>query len=129
MSRKHTAVFLVCAISAALAFAAGFATGQAKVPTETQGQSAVELRSLDLSGELDSVAWRPLRMRKFTLVPGAIGGLHHHKDRPTITYLLEGEVIYHQEGKTEQVVHPGGGVAEGRATTHWVQNRGSVPAV
>jgi hypothetical protein len=48
MSRKHTAVFLAGAVSAALAFAGGFAAAQAKAPTETIGQSAVELRSLDL---------------------------------------------------------------------------------
>ena len=129
MSRKHTAGFLVGAVSLALAFAAGFAAAQSKIPTETKGQSAVELRSLDLTGEMDSVVGRPLRMRKVTLAPGGVLGLHNHKDRPAITYLLEGEVIYHQEGKADQVVHSGGGFAEGRATTHWAENRGSVPAV
>jgi quercetin dioxygenase-like cupin family protein len=129
MSRKHTTAFLVGGVSLALAFGGGFAAGQAKVPTETKGQSAVELRSLDLSGELDSVAGRPLRMRKVTLAPGGVLGLHNHKDRPAITYLLEGEVTYHQEGKADQVVRPGGGFAEGRATTHWAENRGNVPAV
>jgi quercetin dioxygenase-like cupin family protein len=129
MSRKHTAVYLLGACSLALAFVAGFAAGQAKVPTETKGQSAVELRSLDLTGEMDSVAGRPLRMRKVTLEPGGVLGVHNHKDRPAITYLLEGEVVYHQEGKADQVVRPGGGFAEGRATTHWAENRGSVPAV
>lgn len=129
MSRKHIAVFLAAAVPLALAIAAGFAAGQAKVPTETKGQSTVELRSLDLTGEMDSVAGRPLRMRKVTLQPGGVLGLHDHKDRPAITYLLEGEVIYHQEGKADQAVHPGGGFAEGRATTHWAENRGSVPAV
>ena len=129
MSRKHTSAFLAGAVSVALAFGGGFAAGQAKVPTETKGQSAVDLRSLDLTGEMDSVAGRPLRMRKVTLAPGGVLGLHNHKDRPAITYLLEGEVVYHQEGKADQVVHPGGGFAEGRATTHRAENRGSVPAV
>jgi len=129
MSRKHTSALLAGAVSVALAFGGGFAAGQAKVPTETKGQSAVDLRSLDLTGELDSVAGRPLRMRKVTLAPGGVLGLHNHKDRPAITYLLEGEVTYHQEGKADQVVRPGGGFAEGRATTHWAENRGNVPAV
>jgi len=70
-----------------LALAAGFAAGQAKVPTETKGQSAVELRSLDLTGEMDSVAGQPLRMRKVTLAPGGVLGVHNHKDRPAITYV------------------------------------------
>jgi quercetin dioxygenase-like cupin family protein len=129
MSRKLTAVFFVGTVSLALAFAAGFAAGQAKVPTETKGQSAVDLRSLDLTGEMDSGTGRMLRMRKVTLEPGGVLGLHNHVDRPAITYLLDGEVTYHQEGKADQVVHPGGGFAEGRATTHWAENRGSTPAV
>jgi quercetin dioxygenase-like cupin family protein len=129
MSRKHSTVFILGTVSVALAFAAGFAAGQAKVPIENKGLSAVELRSLDLSAELDSVAGRPLRMRTITLAPGGVIGLHNHKDRPAITYLLEGEVTYHQEGNADQVVHRGGGFAEGRDTTHWAENRGRVPAV
>ena len=35
------------------------------------------------------------------MTPGGVLGLHNHKDRPAITYLLEGEVVYHQEGKAD----------------------------
>lgn len=68
-------------------------------------------------------------MRKLTLAPGGILGLHNHVDRPAITYFLQGDVTYHQDGKADTVATAGGGFAEGRATTHWAENTGTVPAV
>ena len=38
-------------------------------------------------------------------------------------------VTYHQEGKPSVTLHPGEGFAEGKATTHWAENRGTVPAI
>jgi quercetin dioxygenase-like cupin family protein len=126
--RRH---FIATSIGASvlLAFAAGYAIGQAKPPAENKGLSAAPLQSLDLSEEMESVKGRPLRMRKITLQPGGVIGLHTHKDRPAVSYFLEGQVTYHQEGKADVVVGPGQGFAEGKATTHWAENRGSVPAV
>ena len=43
--------------------------------------------------------------------------------------MLQGEMTYHQQGKPDVVVRPSGGFAEGRATTHWGENTGKVPAV
>jgi quercetin dioxygenase-like cupin family protein len=110
-------------------FAVSIGYAQSQAPTETKGFSAVALRSLDLSDEVDSVKGRSLRMRKVTLQPGGIIGLHNHIGRPAVSYLLEGEVVYHQEGKPDAVLTPGQGFAEGKATTHWAENRGRVPAV
>jgi quercetin dioxygenase-like cupin family protein len=110
-------------------FTAGYVFGQRRVPTETVGQSEQLLRSLDLTGELQSTQGRPLRMRKITLQPGGVLGLHNHVDRPAITYLLQGQMTYHQEGKPDLVANPGDGFAEGRATTHWAESTGTVPAV
>ena len=84
---------------------------------------------MDLTAEVPSTRGRTLRMRKVTLQPGGVLGLHNHVDRPAITYFLQGEVTYHAEGKPDQVGKPGGGFAEGRATTHWAENTGTVPAV
>ena len=126
MPRKHailaTAVLMVV-------FASGYAAGQRQPPTTTVGFSEELLRSLDLTGELESSEGRPLRMRKLTLQPGGVLGIHNHVDRPAITYLLQGQLTYHQEGRPEAVVNPGGGFAEGRSTTHWTESTGSVPAV
>jgi len=122
-------VTFVSIFSLALGFAGGLAVGQAKPPSETKGLSAEALRSLDLTEEIESVWGRPLRMRKITLQPGGVIGLHSHKDRPAVSYFLQGEVTYHQEGKPDVVVRAGEGFAEGKATTHWAENRGTVPAV
>jgi quercetin dioxygenase-like cupin family protein len=112
-----------------LAFAAGYVLGQAQAPSANKGLSAEPLRSLDLSDEVDSIKGRPLRMRKITLQPGGVIGLHTHKDRPAVSYFLQGEVTYHEEGKPPVTMGPGQGIAEGKATTHWAENRGSVAAV
>jgi quercetin dioxygenase-like cupin family protein len=114
--------------SLALAFSAGIAIGQGKVPTENKGFGSQDLRSLDLSEEIDSVKGRPLRLRKITLAPGGELALHTHKDRPAVSYILEGEITYYQDGK-ESVARAGQGIAEGRTTTHWAANRGKVTAV
>ena len=128
MQPNRIAAVLGGTVSLALAFGAGIATGQGQVPKENKGVSAQELRSLDLSEEIDSVMGRPLRLRKITLEPGGLIALHTHKDRPAVSYMLQGEVHYYQDGK-ETVARPGDGIAEGRATTHWAANRGSVAAV
>jgi len=128
---QRTRIMAVCAVVFCLAFAylAGYAAGQRKPPTENVGQSEQLLRSIDLTNELESAKGRPLRMRKITLQPGGVLGLHNHVDRPAITYLLQGQMTYHQEGKPDVVANPGDGFAEGRATTHWAESTGKVPAV
>jgi len=120
---------LVAAATLALGLGAGFALGQAQVPTKTVGQSEEALRSMNLADEMDGVQGRPLRMRKLTLAPGGVLGLHNHVGRPAVGYFLQGEVTYHVEGKPDTVLRPGDSFAEGRATTHWAENRGTVPAV
>ena len=127
MHRKCIA--MLSGMSVLLGFAAGYALGQAQPPAGNKGFSTEPLQSLDLSEEIDSVKGRPLRMRKIMLQPGGVIGLHTHKDRPAVSYFLQGEVTYHQEGKADMVIGPGRGIAEGKATTHWVENRGKVPAV
>jgi len=120
---------LVGLFAVGFAFIAGYAAGQRQPPTETLGQSEEMLRAIDLTNELDSTKGRPLRMRKVTLQPGGVLGLHNHVDRPAVTYLLQGQMTYHQQGKPDLVANPGDGFAEGRATTHWAESTGKVPAV
>ena len=110
-------------------FASGYVTGQRQPPTANVGQSEELLRSLDLTGEMETTAGRPLRMRKITLQPGGVLGIHNHVDRPAVTYLLQGQMTYRQAGKPDLVANPGDGFAEGRATTHWAESTGKVPAV
>ena len=129
MRRIRIVSVLVGVSTVVSAFFAGYAAGQRPAPTQTVGQSEELLRSIDLTNELDSAKGRPLRMRKVTLQPGGVLGLHNHVDRPAVTYLLQGQMTYRQEGKPDLVANPGDGFAEGRATTHWAESTGKVPAV
>jgi quercetin dioxygenase-like cupin family protein len=129
MHLTRSTLLLAVGSALALGFGAGIAVGQGKAPTENKGLSADHLRSLELSEEIDSVKGRPLRMRKIMLLPGGVIGLHSHKDRPTVSYFLQGEVIYHQEGQPPVAVRAGEGIAEGKGTTHWAENRTGVAAV
>ena len=99
---------LVALAMLALAFAAGVAVGQAKAPTADKGLSADKLEAIDT-----------LRMRKVMLLPNGVIGLHSHKDQPTVNYLLQGVITFHQEGKPPRVVKAGESFAEGKDTTHW----------
>jgi len=128
MLRPPTTLILA-ALTLLATFLAGYAVGQATPPAQSNGVSEVLLRSLDLTEEVSATSGRSLRMRRITLVPGGVLGLHSHEDRPAVSYFLEGEVTYHQAGKPDVVVGPGEGIAEGKATTHWGENRGKVPAV
>jgi quercetin dioxygenase-like cupin family protein len=120
---------MLCAAATMLAFGAGVAVGQAEPPKENKGFSSINMRSLDLTEEIATTKGRPLRMRKITVQPGGVLALHTHKDRPAVSYMLEGAMTYHQDGKPDTVAKAGDGIAEGRATTHWAENLGKVPAV
>ena len=105
------------------------AAGQRQPPPQNVGQSEEALRSLDLTTELESGKGRPLRMRRITVQPGGALALHNHVDRPAVTYMLSGEMTYHQQGRPDTVIRAGQGFAEGRTTTHWGENTGTVPAI
>jgi quercetin dioxygenase-like cupin family protein len=126
---RPTTTLSCVALALFAAFVAGYAVGQATPPAENKGVNEVLLRSLDLTDEMQATNGRSLRMRRMTLAPGGVLGLHSHKDRPAVSYFLEGEVTYHPTGRPDVVVGPGEGIAEGKATTHWAENRGKVPAV
>jgi quercetin dioxygenase-like cupin family protein len=70
-----------------------------------------------------------LRMRRFTFAPGAVfGPLHDHVGRPGTVFVLEGTITDHRDGIATDY-GPGAGWPEDRTTVHWLENRGSVPAV
>ena len=96
---------------------------------ETQGVTAELLATVDLGPEIEGMAGRQLRMRIFTFAPGAVfGPLHDHKGRPGIVYILQGTITDHRGGVVTDY-GPGVGWPEDRNTTHWLENRGSLPAV
>lgn len=100
-----------------------------QVVPETQGVSAELLATIDLGREIEGMEGHQLRMRKFTFEPGAVfGPLHDHKGRPGTVFILQGTITDHRDGiVTEYGL--GVGWPEDRNTLHWLENRGTVPAV
>jgi quercetin dioxygenase-like cupin family protein len=95
----------------------------------TQGVTSELLATMDLGPEIEGMAGREFRMRMFTFEPGSVfGPIHDHKDRPGIVYILQGTITDHRDGVARDY-GPGVGWPEDRNTTHWLENRGSVPAV
>ncbi|HEX2056475.1 MAG TPA: cupin domain-containing protein [Nitrospiraceae bacterium] len=117
-----TATTVFCVLAAG-------ALAQDAPPQESKGAELTVLTSIDLGPEIDGMQGRQLRMRKVTVAPGGVIGLHSHADRPTVVYVLEGTVTLHYEGKPDSEHAAGESFAEDKTTTHWSENKGSVPLV
>lgn len=96
---------------------------------ESKGVSVELLASVDLGAEIPGMEGRRLRMRMVTIEPGGVfGPLHDHVGRPGTVYVLQGTITDHRDGKTTEY-GPGLGWPEDKNTLHWLENRGTVPAV
>ena len=96
---------------------------------ETKGIAVKLLGTVDLGPEIEGMAGRQLRMRMVTFEPGAVfGPVHDHVGRPGIVYILQGTITDHRDGVATEY-GPGVGWPEDRNTLHWLENRGTVPAV
>ena len=97
--------------------------------TETKGVTSEVLGTVDLGPEIEGMAGRKLRMRMVAIEAGGVfGPIHDHKDRPGIVYILQGKITDHRNGVAADY-GPGVGWPEDRNTTHWLENRGTIPAV
>jgi quercetin dioxygenase-like cupin family protein len=100
-----------------------------QAPIETKGVTMELLSTVDLGPEIEGMAGRQLRTRKFTIEPGGvIGPVHDHKNRPGSVYILQGTFTDHRDGVATDY-GPGMGWPEDRNTVHWLENRGTIPAV
>jgi len=99
------------------------------VAPETKGVAAEVLATVDLGPEIEGMDRRQLRTRRFTFEPGAVfGPIHDHKGRPGTVYILQGTITDHRNGVATDY-GPGVGWPEDRNTIHWLENRGTIPAV
>lgn len=98
-------------------------------PPETRGVTVEHLAAVDLGPEIEGMAGRQLRMRMFTIEPGGVlGPVHDHKDRPGLVFILQGTITDHRDGAATDY-GPGPGWPEDRNTMHWLENRGTTPAI
>jgi quercetin dioxygenase-like cupin family protein len=96
---------------------------------ETRGVTSERLATVDLGPEVEGMAGRQLRMRRFTIEPGGVfGPIHDHAGRPGTVYILQGTITDHRDGVATDY-GPGPGWPEDRNTRHWLENRGHIPAV
>ncbi len=96
---------------------------------ESRGVRVELLGTVELADEIEGMAGRQLRMRKVTMEPGAVfGPIHDHVGRPGTVYIVQGTITDHRDG-VETDYGPGLGWPEDRNTIHWLENRGTVPAV
>jgi len=100
-----------------------------QVAPETKGVRAQLLATVDLGPEIEGMAGRELRMRMVTIEPrGVFGPIHDPRTDQAIVYILQGTITDHRNGVATDY-GPGVGWPEDRNTTHWLENRGTVPAV
>ncbi|MFF1384567.1 cupin domain-containing protein [Arthrobacter sp. NPDC058288] len=96
---------------------------------ETKGVTVEVLSTVDLASEIEGMEGRQLRTRMVTIEPGGVfGPIHDHVGRPGTVYILQGTITDHRNGVATDY-GPGVGWPEDRNTTHWLENRGTVPAV
>ena len=124
MAKQSITAFWV----SAAALAAIMTAAQAQAPEPRKGPTAKPLLNLDLASEIDSVQGRTLRMQLTTYEPGAGNQPHSHTDRPEVVYILSGKIIDHR-GDAAKEYGPGDSFTAGRDTIHWMENKGTVPAV
>lgn len=103
-------------------------TGEQVAP-ETRGVEEELLATIDLGSEIEGMEGFQLRMRRFTMQPGGVfGPVHDHRGRPGTVFVLQGTITDHRDGVATDY-GPGLGWPEDRTTVHWLENRGTVPAV
>ena len=122
--RKLAQAILVLGVAILTSLAFSQNTG----PTDSKGVTTRALGYIDLSSEIEGVTGRQLRARLITIEPGGRAALHSHKDRPTMEYVLQGNVVEIRNGV--EVPHaPGEMVLATHDVSHSWENRGTVPVV
>ena len=86
--------------------------------------------------EVDLTGWREmgnfkLRTRRLIIDVNGIVPTHTHADRPSIVYILSGEIIEHNAFCAEPILHKTGDVAaeSGPSHVHWWENVSDRPVI
>jgi len=102
--------------------------GQQSPPTENKGVSVGKTAAIDLGPEIEGMQGRQLRLRVITVEPGGYIRNHNHKDWPEVVYVSQGAVSEYRGSQSND--YRAADTFQGtKDTTHWIENRGTVPAV
>lgn len=97
-------------------------------PSDNKDTASKPLGSIDLSNEIEGMSGRQLRARLITIQPGGHTAAHSHDGRPTLEYVVQGDVVEIRNG-VEVMHHAGDMVASTHEVSHWWENRGTVPVL
>lgn len=128
MNRKRTLKLASCFLGLVLSAGFGSANGQQAAPTENKGVTVKQLATVDLGPEIAGMKGRHLRMRMLTIEPGGVFAVHSQIDRPLTAYVVQGKVTEHR-GDVVKEYGAGEAWSETKGTVHWLENRGTTPAV
>lgn len=110
------------------AVVSGIAYSQLSGPTDSKSSTTKSLGSIDLTKEIEDISGRHLRARTVTIEAGGHGAVHSHKGRPTLEYVLQGNIVEIRNGV--EIAHgPGDLVVATGGVNHWWENRSSSTAV
>lgn len=99
---------------------------QQSAPTGNKGLDVKLLQANNLGPQIEGMAGRQLRMRKVTVEPGGVFGVHNHVDRPGVLYILKGTITEYR-GDVVKDYSAGDSWVETKETTHWIENKTKTP--
>ena len=93
-------------------------------PRETHGIKMSELLgSIGLGDDFPAIDGMSLRVRRVTLEPGGVVGVHQHTRRPGVLYMLEGELVEIRNDASRSFKRRAGDVSfEKGGVIHWWRN-------
>jgi len=120
----------IAAIAAGMlaGFGGGFAAGPRSAPHEDRLVEQTSLTAIDLTKAVSRLGHRELRLSQVVIAPGGHIGLHNHRDDPTVAYVIDGALTNHHDDGTVDELRAGQAFAEFGARSHWVENKGTMPA-
>jgi len=126
VSKRNCTIALFCALFMGVTHPA---LAQKAKPKETKGVSVDATSTLTIAPQIPGFEGHVLRLRQVTMVPGGVIAHHTHANRPTVVYIVSGELTEYRDGGQEITHRAGEQWVEGADVSHWAENRGQVPAV
>jgi len=120
MKTRRVLVSMAWLLTLGAGIGIGTAIGQQRAPTDTKGVDAKVMSTVDLGPDIPGYQ---LRLRRLTVEPGGVAGVHSHKDRPAFAYVAEGTLTEGREGGYSRQYNAGEVMTESRDVTHWAENK------